>query len=111
MQTLRNWIPKVIGLLLIALIISGCPKAGQKSGALERAERYFASGEYDKAKIEYMNVLRSDQQNVAAFQQLGFIWFEQGNPFRAIPFLLKVRELAPQNMSRRGLNSRLVLRQ
>jgi tetratricopeptide (TPR) repeat protein len=102
MQTLRNSIPKVIALLLLALIVSGCPKAGQKSGALERAERYFASGEYDKAKIEYLNVLRSDQQNVTAFQQLGFIWFEQGNPFRAIPFLLKVRELAPQNVAARA---------
>jgi tetratricopeptide (TPR) repeat protein len=102
MQTLRNWIPKIIALSLIALTVSGCPKAGQKSGALERAERYFASGDFEKAKIEYMIVLRSDQRNVAAFQQLGLIWFEEGDPFRAIPFLLKARELAPQNMAARA---------
>ena len=42
------------------------------------------------------------KQNVTAFQQLGFIWSEQGDPFRAIPFLLKVRELAPQNKDARA---------
>src|SRR4029077_9701523 len=69
---------------------------------LERADRYFKAGEYDNAKIEYLNLLRLDNQNVTAFQQLGFIWFEQGVPFRAVPFLLKVRELAPQNVATRA---------
>jgi len=102
MQTLRNSIPKVITLLFVGVIACSCPAAGQKSRVLERADRYFASGEYDKAKIEYLNVLRADQQNATAFQQLGIIWFEQGDPFRAIPFLLKVRELAPQNFAARA---------
>ena len=69
---------------------------------LARADRYFSAGEYDKAKIEYLNLLRLDHQNVRAFQQLGFIWFEQGAPLRAIPFLVKARELAPQNIPARA---------
>jgi len=102
MQTLRDPVPKIITLLLVAVILSGCFAAAKKSRILERADRYFKAGEYDKAKIEYLNLLRLDNQNVTAFQQVGFIWFEQGVPLRAIPFLLRVRELAPQNVAARA---------
>ena len=102
LQTLRDLVPKIITLLLVAVLLSGCFATAKKSRILERADRYFKAGEYDKAKIEYLNLLRLDNQNVTAFQQLGFIWSEQGAPLRAIPFLLKVRELAPQNMAARA---------
>src|SRR5947207_11808495 len=69
---------------------------------MARTDRYFKAGEYDKAKIEYLNLVRLDQQNVTAFQQLGFIWYEQGDPLRAIPFLLRARELAPKNVTSRA---------
>ncbi len=101
MQAFDTAVPRVLSLLLATLIVCGCSRAAQKSRVLERADRYFAAGEYDKAKIEYLNLLRQDHQNVTAFQQLGFIWHEQGVPFRAVPFLLKVRELAPQNITAR----------
>lgn len=74
---------------------------------MERADRYFKAGEYDKAKIEYLNLLRLDPQNVTGFQQLGLIWSEQGVPLRAIPFLLRVRELAPGNLAARVKLARL----
>src|ERR1700730_17851812 len=101
MQTLRNRV-QIITLLLAAVILSGCFAGAKKSRILERADRYFRAGEYDKAKIEYLNLLRLDNQNVTAFQQLGFIWFEQGVPLRAIPLLLKVRELAPHSVAARA---------
>src|SRR5207302_5526048 len=78
-----------------------CSRAAKEARLDQRADQYFKSGEYDKAKVEYMNVVRLDNQNVTSFQQLGFIWFEQGVPLRAIPFLLRVRELAPQNLAAR----------
>ena len=102
MQTLRDRSPKLVTLVLIAAIFSGCFAGAKKSRTLERADRYFKAGEYDKAKIEYLNVLRLDNKNVTAVQQLGFIWLEQGAPLRAVPFLLKVRELAPQNVAARA---------
>jgi len=102
MQTLRDLVPKIITLLLVAVLLSGCFAGAKKSRILERADRYFKAGEYDNAKIEYLNLLRLDNQNVTAFQQLGFIWLEQGVPLRAIPFLLKVRELAPKNIAARA---------
>jgi tetratricopeptide (TPR) repeat protein len=101
MPTLRNAFLKTIAVLFAAVFLSGCFAGAKKSQILERADNYFKAGEYDKAKVEYLNLLRLDNQNVTAFQQLGFIWFEQGVPLRAVPFLLKVRELAPHNMAAR----------
>lgn len=101
MQPLSTRVAKVVALLLAAAIISGCPAGAKKSRILKRADGYFEAGQYDKAKIEYLNVLRLNNQNVTALQQLGFIWLEQGVPLRAAPFLFKVRELAPQNIAAR----------
>ena len=97
----RNVAQKVLTFLFAIVLLSGCFSGPKKARILERADRYFKAGEYDKAKVEYLNVLRLDNQNLAAFQQLGFIWFEQGVPFRAAPFLIKVRELSPQNIAAR----------
>ena len=88
-------------LCLAAFVLAGCSPAAKKARALERADRYFKAGDYDKAKIEYMNVLRVDRQNAIAFQQLGAIWFEEGAPLRAGGFLLRARELAPNNIESR----------
>ena len=92
----------LLALFLTVVILAGCSPAAKKARIIERADRYFKAGEYDKAKIEYMNLLRRDQQNVRAFQQLGFIWSEQGVPLRAIPFLRKVKELAPRDIAARS---------
>jgi tetratricopeptide (TPR) repeat protein len=102
MQTLRRVVPTTITLLVAAAIIASCSPEAKRLRVLKRADGYFEAGEYDKAKIEYLNVLRVDRNNGRAFQQLGFVWFEQGLPFRAVPFLLKVRELEPQNIAARA---------
>src|SRR5256885_8620805 len=101
-RTLKAIIPIVTAISLVAATIGGCHLPGRKSRVMARADRYFKAGEYDKAKIEYLNLVRLDQQNVTAFQQLGFIWYEQGDPLRAIPFLLRARELAPKNVTSRA---------
>src|SRR5438445_13263371 len=101
-RTLKAIVPIVAAISLVAATIGGCHLPGRKSRVMARADRYFKAGQYDKAKIEYLNLVRLDQQNVTAFQQLGFIWYEQGDPLRAIPFLLRARELAPKNVTSRA---------
>jgi tetratricopeptide (TPR) repeat protein len=101
-RTLKAIVPVITAILLVAAPLGGCHLPGRKSRVMARADRYFKAGEYDKAKIEYLNSLRLDEQNVTAFQQLGFIWYEQGDPLRAIPFLLRARELAPKNVAVRA---------
>src|SRR5713226_2867664 len=102
MQMFCELVPKFTTLLLVAVTLAGCSGGAKKTRVLERADRFFKAGEYDKAKIEYLNLLRLDNQNVTALQQLGFIWFEEGAPIRAIPFLYKLRELAPKNIAARA---------
>ena len=85
----------------VLAIAAGCTQQAKRERLFKRAENYFNSGEYNKAKIEYLTYIRSDPQNATAFQRLGTIWFEQGAPIRAAPFFMKARELAPKNMENR----------
>ena len=88
-------------LLLTLPLLPGCTAGIKKTRYLSRADGYFKAGDYAKAKIEYMNVLRVDPQNLTAIQQLGTIWFEEGAPLRAFPFLLGSRRLVPENLDAR----------
>ncbi len=83
------------------LLISGCTPAAKKARYAERAERYFKAGDYDKAKIEYLSVLKIDQRDANAYARMGAMWFDEGVPLRAAAFLLKARELNPKDLSSR----------
>jgi tetratricopeptide (TPR) repeat protein len=100
MQTLKRMVPSALMLLLVVMGF-GCSAEAKKSRLLNRADTYFGAGEHDKAKIEYLNVLRVDPQNARAVQRLGSIWYDQGASLRAAPFLLKTRELIPDDIDSR----------
>jgi len=102
MQTLKRTFPRALAALLVATVAIGCSAEARKSRLLTRANSYFGSGEYDKAKIEYLNVLRADPQDATAIQRLATIWFEQGAPLRAAPFLLSARQIVPDNVDARA---------
>jgi len=87
---------------LAIFILAGCSAESKKARLLERAGGYFDKGEFDSAKIEYMNLLREDPQNGVAIARLGNIWFDQGAPIRALPFLRKARELDPEDFDVRA---------
>ncbi|MBA2435027.1 MAG: tetratricopeptide repeat protein, partial [Chthoniobacterales bacterium] len=87
--------------LLCSVFATGCTKEAKKGRFLRSAERHFKAGAYDKAKIEYLNVLRLDQRNATAFARLGQIWFDEGAPLKAGWFLIKARELAPNYLENR----------
>ena len=73
---------KIVSLTLAVTFIVACSKEAKKTRFLAEADSYFKTGDYDKAKVEYLNVLRLDNQNTTAFRQIGVIWFEQGAPLR-----------------------------
>jgi tetratricopeptide (TPR) repeat protein len=101
MRALKTIVPAVTAISLVAATFSGCHLPGRKARVMEHADRYFKAGEYDKARIEYMNVLRLDRTNRTAIKQLGIIWFEEGAPLRAFPFLRATRDLDPSNFNNR----------
>ena len=98
MQTLKRAYPRILATLLVACIAFGCSSERKKTGLLKRAHRYFESGEFDKAKIEYLNILKIDPRNARAIRQLGVIWYEQGAPLNAAPFLLAAKDLIPDDL-------------
>jgi tetratricopeptide (TPR) repeat protein len=92
--------PKPIRLLFLFALIAavamsgtGCSKQAKAARSMERAERYFAAGDYDKAEIEYENALRADYKHPPplAFERLGAIAFEQGRLRFAYPLILAAR--------------------
>jgi len=88
-------------MLLLAALLAGCTRASKVSRFLERGEGYYKAGDYEQAKIEYLNVLRLDPQNAAAIQRLGLIWYAQGAPLRALPFLGATQKIDSKDLESR----------
>ena len=84
------------------LLAAGCSPAGKNARLQASAERYREAGEYDKARIEYQNLLRADPTNSAANRQLGLLWLEMGAPAQAMPFLLRAKDETPDDLATRG---------
>src|SRR6266404_2917111 len=98
MQISINFSSRTLVLVVVMATIMSCTPAAKKARYAERGERYFKNGQYDNAKIEYLNVLKVDQRDADAFARLGTMWLEEGAPLRAGGFLLKAIELAPNNI-------------
>jgi tetratricopeptide (TPR) repeat protein len=96
MQTSRL-LSSVVTLTLAVTLIAGCSKEAKKTRLLAEADSYFKTGDYDKAKVSYLNVVSLDPQNALAFERIGTMWLEDGSPLRAAAFLAKANELAPKN--------------
>jgi len=88
--------------LLVALLAlagsTGCSREARKNRHLARAHRSFQAEEYEKARIEYMNVLRLDPQNPVAIARLGLVSFQQGRMSSAFAFLRKAERSQPDNL-------------
>src|SRR6266568_21110 len=85
----------------IAILLTGCTAASRKARYAEKAERFFKAGEYDKATIEYLNVVKIDQRDANAYARIGAMWTEEGVPLRAGAFLIKALELSPNDTGSR----------
>ena len=77
---------RIVTLILAATLITACSKEAKKTRFLAEADNYFKAGDYDKAKVSYLNVVRLDPQNALAFERIGAMWLEDGAPLRAAAF-------------------------
>jgi tetratricopeptide (TPR) repeat protein len=95
----RYFTTVVFSATLLAAVGTGCSSKETKAAKhLERANRYFDAKDYDKAEIEYRNVLNNSQSDRSAIRQLGFIYYEQGKLPQAFALLQKAKELEPDNL-------------
>lgn len=94
---MKQHISALILCLAVGLLCAGCSAEAKKARTLDRAGKLFADGHFEQAKIEYMNLLQENPQSAIVNERLALIWMEQGAPFRALPFMVRVGELAPNN--------------
>ena len=47
---------RIVTLTLAATLITACSKEARKTRFLAEADSYFKAGDYDKAKVSYLNV-------------------------------------------------------
>jgi putative PEP-CTERM system TPR-repeat lipoprotein len=80
---------------------TGCSPRDSAARHLESAGHYFASGQYDQAEVEYLNVLNLDPRSATAIGRLGEIYFADGRIGQILPFLLRGRDLQPDNLALR----------
>lgn len=89
-------------ILFLAVVSSGCTAKAKQDRYLKQATEHFEAGDYDKARIAYLNLLRGDPQNAVAIQKLGQIWFENGAPLEALRYLSLAPVLMPADFDTRA---------
>ena len=78
---------------------TGCSREGKKASLVKRADDYYAAGDFDKAEIEYKNVIRLAGFDPHSVGRLGIIYFDQGRGVRTShSYLSKANELDPGNL-------------
>ena len=100
---------RIVTLILAGTLIIACSKESKKARFLAEADNYFKAGDYDKAKLSYLNVLRLDPANALAFERIGAMWLEEGAPLRAHAFLARAIVLDPGNAQNRIRLARIYL--
>lgn len=85
--------------LLVALVLltAGCSPEAKKEAARAKAVGFFKAGDYERAEIEFKNLLQLEPQSALASEHLGLIWLERGVPWRALPHFVEARKLNPGN--------------
>jgi len=76
----------------------GCSPEASKNRHLKTADGYYDAGEYQKAEVEYLGVLKIDTQNPRAIARLGLIYSAQGRTNRAIAYIMRAHELLPDDL-------------
>ena len=92
---------RTVMIILAIFLVTACSKEARKARLLGEADNYFKAGNYDKAKLAYLNALRLDSQNALAFERIGAMWQDDGAPLRAAGFLKRASELDPKNVQNR----------
>jgi tetratricopeptide (TPR) repeat protein len=81
-----------------SMLVTGCKKADPTgTESLQKAEKYFAAGEYGSAEVEYKNTLQANPREITALLHLAEIWEARGGPFQAAVLFRGVRNLNPSN--------------
>jgi tetratricopeptide (TPR) repeat protein len=100
----------IIMLIMVALVVSGCGGAeSRKMKYLERGQSYLTEENYDKAIIEFKNVLQIDPKYAEAYFLFGKAEEGRHNYQQAFGLYSKAVELNPDHFGARVQMARLYL--
>src|SRR5436853_413312 len=102
-----RWLPALLAFVLFTA--TGCTRRAKADRHLRRANSYFAANQYDRAEIEYLNVLRLQPTNTPAIRGLADIYYANESYARAATFLSGVKQRDPDDVESRGKLARLYL--
>src|SRR5947209_14490739 len=91
-----RFVSRIALLAAITLLIGGCTDEGWRWHYSRRADRFYRAGELEKAKQEYLNLLRVNRGDKEAIARLGLIWAMEGAPLQAYGYLKKTAENNPE---------------
>lgn len=88
----------LLGLGLAGTLIAGCSRESKKANFEQRAAAHFKAGDYDRAELEYKNLLRLDPTNRVALRNLGIMFHEQGRLAHSFRLLSDARKNFPDDV-------------
>ncbi len=80
-------------ILIVVLISSACGAGSVQY--MERGDKFFASGQYSEAEINYRKAIQKDPRLGEAFYKLGKLQLQQSRPEEAYRSLLSAAGLLP----------------
>ena len=93
----RKFVLAALAVCLTGLLLTGCSQDSRKTKHAERAESFFKAGDYDRAELEYRNLLRLESTNQVALRNLAVMFFEQGRLLSSFALLAKASKLHPED--------------
>lgn len=100
---------RVTLVITLASLLGACSKESRKERALERAATAYRAGDFEKARIEYQNVIQTFPEDPIANERLALIWYDRGATIRAMAFFSRLNLQIPANQPLRLKRARLLL--
>jgi tetratricopeptide (TPR) repeat protein len=88
----------LLGLCLAGTLMAGCSNESRKAKFEQRAEAHFKAGDYDRAELDYKNLLQLDPTNRVARRNLAVMFAEQGRLAHSFRLLSEVRKEFPDDL-------------
>ncbi|HWC61543.1 MAG TPA: tetratricopeptide repeat protein [Verrucomicrobiae bacterium] len=85
-------------LALCAAVFTGCSAKARMARHQQRADNYYADGDFAKAEVEYLISVRLDNSNEHAISRLADIYFQQGRLGRAFAYVRAAVDLTTNNL-------------
>ena len=99
----------LVAIASIALLLGGCSAESKRLRQLERAAEFMKTGDRERARLEYQNVLQKFPDDITAIEGMANIWHDRGSTMRALSFLTKLSSVAPGNLGARVKRAQLLM--